>query len=44
VLVAVALYAVLPEPLLVGPRFLIPGLLLGLVALGRLLGLGYLPT
>jgi len=26
VLVAIALYAVLPEPLLVGPRFLIPGL------------------
>ena len=26
VLVAVALYAVLPEPLLVGPRFLIPAL------------------
>src|SRR6478752_443497 len=34
VLVAVALYAVLPEPLLVGPRFLIPALeLVLLVAL-----------
>jgi hypothetical protein len=31
VLVAIALYAVLPEPLLVGPRFLIPGLELGLL-------------
>jgi len=32
VLVAVALYAVLPEPLLVGPRLLIPGLELVLLA------------
>src|SRR6478609_1600258 len=31
VLVAVALYAVLPEPLLIGPRFLIPGLELALL-------------
>lgn len=31
VLVAIALYAVLPEPLVIGPRFLIPGLELGLL-------------
>jgi hypothetical protein len=31
VLVAIALYAVLPEPLLIGPRFLIPGLELALL-------------
>jgi hypothetical protein len=31
VLVAAALYAVLPEPLLLGPRFLIPGLELALL-------------
>lgn len=32
VLVAIVLYAVLPEPLLLGPRFLIPGLELALLA------------
>lgn len=31
VLLAIALYAVLPEPLLIGPRFLIPGLELALL-------------
>ena len=31
VLVAIALYAVLPEPLLIGPRFLIPALELALL-------------
>ena len=31
VLVAITLYAVLPEPLLIGPRFLIPGLELALL-------------
>jgi len=31
VLVAIALYAVLPEPLVIGPRFLIPGLELALL-------------
>ncbi len=31
VLVAIALYVVLPEPLLIGPRFLIPGLELALL-------------
>ena len=31
VLVAITLYAVLPEPLLIGPRFVIPGLELALL-------------